>query len=228
MKETIKRVPVLSDFARALYRRAPRRLKQLAFPGSANYWEQRYAGGGNSGAGSYSFLAEFKAEVLNGFVAEHGVGSVIEFGHGDGNQLKLARYPKYAGFDVSPTAVAQCRKAFADDFSKSFRLADQYAGEQADLALSLDVIFHLVEDSVFEAYMRRLFAASRRYVIVYSSNTAENHGLEGDHVKHRRFTDWVAKNATEFKQIRHIPNRYPYTGDHRTGSFADFFVFEKS
>lgn len=228
MKETIKRVPVLGEFARALYRRAPRRLKQLAFAGSANYWEQRYAAGGNSGAGSYSFLAEFKADVLNAFVAEQRISSVIEFGHGDGNQLKLARYPKYAGFDVSPTAVAQCRKTFADDFSKSFRLAEQYAGEQADLALSLDVIFHLVEDSVFEAYMRRLFAASRRYVVVYSSNTNENHGVEGDHVKHRRFTDWVAKNANEFRQIRHIPNRYPYTGDHRTGSFADFFMFERS
>ena len=228
MKEAIKRVPVLSDFARALYRRAPRSLKKLAFPGSANYWEQRYAEGGNSGAGSYSFFAEFKAEVLNAFVSEQQVSSVIEFGHGDGNQLKLAHYPKYLGFDVSSTAVAHCRKVFAGDSSKSFRLAQDYAGEQADLALSLDVIFHLVEDSVFDAYMRRLFAASQRYVIVYSSNTDENQGVEGDHVKHRRFTDWVAKNVPGFRQIRHIPNRYPYTGDHRTGSFADFFVFEKS
>lgn len=37
---------------------------------SKNYWENRYKSGGNSGAGSYSNLAEFKAEIINEFVAK--------------------------------------------------------------------------------------------------------------------------------------------------------------
>jgi hypothetical protein len=32
------------------------------FSGSKAYWENRYADGGNSGAGSYNRLADFKAE----------------------------------------------------------------------------------------------------------------------------------------------------------------------
>lgn len=107
------------------------------FPGSGAYWEERYAEGGNSGVGSYGFLAEFKAEILNAFVAAHGVRTVIEFGCGDGNQLRLARYPVYVGYDVSRTAITHCRKMFKSDDQKSFRLMGEYNGERADLTLSL-------------------------------------------------------------------------------------------
>ena len=40
------------------------KLKQVLFPGSAEYWENRYAYGGSSGQGSYGRLAKFKAEVV--------------------------------------------------------------------------------------------------------------------------------------------------------------------
>nr|BFF27640.1 hypothetical protein GCM10025732_56050 [Glycomyces mayteni] len=63
------------------------------FPGSAAYWEKRYADGGNSGGGSRGTNAEFKAEVLNKFTAEHGIESVIEFGCGDGEQLSSPSTP---------------------------------------------------------------------------------------------------------------------------------------
>ena len=36
----------------------------------SNYWDQRYKKGGNSGAGSYGRLAEFKAEIINKFIKE--------------------------------------------------------------------------------------------------------------------------------------------------------------
>ena len=74
--------------------------------------------GGTSGSGSYNQLAHFKAEILNKFVADHEVQTVIEFGFGDGNQLMLARYPQYTGFEVSQVAVDLCRQKFADDASQ--------------------------------------------------------------------------------------------------------------
>src|SRR5690554_228897 len=77
-----------------------RQARRLTF-NSKNYWERRYKGGGTSGAGSYDHLAKFKAEFLNDFVTENDVKEVVEFGFGDGNQLLLANYPKYIGFDVS-------------------------------------------------------------------------------------------------------------------------------
>src|SRR6266571_3595448 len=95
-------------------------IRRALFPGSVAYWERRYAGGGTSGLGSYGELAQFKANVLNKFVSEHSVQSVIEFGCGDGNQLALCRYPRYIGLDVSRSAIMRCLERFRDDPSKSF------------------------------------------------------------------------------------------------------------
>ena len=157
----------------------------------------------------------------------NGIRRVIEFGCGDGNQLALANYPEYLGFDVSETAIRQCRESFANDASRSFRLMQDYAGETAELSLSLDVIYHLVEDGVFEDYMRTLFAAAERFVIVYSSDSDENPRLQSPHVRHRRFSDWIARERPDWRLARRIPNRYPQKGLLGKGSFADFFVFER-
>ena len=198
------------------------------FAGSQAYWQQRYAEQGNSGAGSYGQLAAFKADVLNRFVAAHDIQSVIEYGCGDGHQLSLATYPRYLGFDVSPDALARCRTQFDGDATKAFRLVDAYAGETAELTLSLDVVFHLVEDEVFEAYMDRLFASATRFVIVYSSDTDEQQPGEAAHVRHRAFTRWVAAHQPAWRLIEHVPNAHPYSAEHPDGSFADFYIFART
>jgi SAM-dependent methyltransferase len=191
---------------------------------STAYWENRYRAGGNSGAGSYNRLAEFKARFLNGFVEAKDIGSVIEFGCGDGNQLTLARYPSYVGVDVSNTALAQCRTRFATDHDKQFVHATMADGRRAELALSLDVIFHLVEDHIFEGYMRDLFGAADRYVIVYASNKDEPHSAQ--HVRHRQFTKWVAAHAPDWLLEQTVPNAHPFdAADPDNTSFADFYVF---
>ena len=179
--------------------------QRMAFRGSAWYWEQRYARGGTSGAGSYCAAAEVKAAFLNDFVHSRGAGSVIEFGCGDGNQLSLANYPRYIGLDISRSAIALCQRRFADDPTKSFFLYDgacfsDHAGLfTADLAISLDVIYHLTEDLVFETYMTHLFAAGARYVIVYATNR-EMHST-APHVRHRRFTSWVATHCPGWRLL---------------------------
>jgi hypothetical protein len=196
------------------------------FPGSRTYWEERYAGGGNSGVGSYNKFAEFKAEVLNSFIVANSIDSVIEFGCGDGNQLMLANYPRYMGFDVSATAVDVCLEKFRAEDSKSFKPLELYEGETADLALSLDVIFHLVEDDVYEEHMRTLFNAATKFVIIYSSDTDGNDHKD-KHVKHHKFTRWIEANAAGWSLDRHVPNRYPYMGDYQHGSLADFHIYKK-
>ena len=224
VKNLIKRVPVFNSIAKFFYFIfiAPFR----SFSGSKNYWQRRYSSGGNSGAGSYHKLAKFKAEVLNGFVTDKRIESIIEYGCGDGNQLKLLAYPSYTGFDVSPEAIAQCNKIFSNDKTKTFSLMDDYAGKSAQLTLSLDVIYHLVEDDVFFAYMDRLFDTSEKFVIIYSSNTDNQKKLQAVHVKHRHFSKWIERKA-QWTLLEHIPNRYPYAGDDQEGSFADFYFYEK-
>ncbi len=239
-KKIVKRIPILGPVSRKIRQN----LFTKPFHGSERYWIERYATGGNSGAGSYSKLAEYKAEVLNDFVKENNVKSVIEYGCGDGSQLKLAVYPNYIGFDIAPKAIALCRELFRSDSSKNFKLMEEYEGERAELTLSLDVIFHLVEDEVFESYMKRLFGSSDRFVIIYSSDSDTDEQAQkvaphvkrkkltkwvevAPHVKHRKFTKWVEKNLRGWELIQHIPNKYPFTGDPNEGSFADFYIYKK-
>lgn len=227
-KVWIKRLPVLGTLTRQIYKKIIRKHPEIKpFSGSEDYWEERYADGGNSGAGSYGKLAKFKAEVVNTFIAENGVHTVIEFGCGDGNQLRYMNYPHYIGFDVSESAILLCINRFASDKSKDFRLIREFNNEVANLTLSLDVIYHLVEDNVFETYMKMLFRSSSQYVIIYSSDSDDNLGSTVHHIKHRKFSDWIQNNLPGWELKRHIPNKYPYTGDYLTSSYADFFIYEK-
>jgi SAM-dependent methyltransferase len=199
-----------------------------SFAGSAQYWDHRYAAGGDSGAGSYGKFATFKARVLNGLFAELKIQSVVEFGCGDGNQLTLLKVKQYLGVDVSAQAVARCRERFDGAAGRRFVTLAEYAGEPADCALSLDVIYHLVEDPVYEAYMRQLFDAARSLVVVYSSNHEDPNKREAVHVRHREFTRWVASQAPHWRLLRHVPNAYPFRGNYREGSFADFYAFVRA
>ena len=125
--------------------------------------------------------------------------------------------------------MANCRARFVDDPGKRFATMELYRGETADLTLSLDVIFHLVEDEVYTTHLRQLFAAARRFVIIYSSNREPDAGeVAAPHFRHRRFTDWVATNAPNFRLRAHTPNPFPYNGDEASTSVADFYVYERT
>jgi SAM-dependent methyltransferase len=198
------------------------------FTSSAEYWQSRYQSGGNSGAGSYGRLAEFKATVLNELVASKSVRSVIEIGCGDGAQLGLATYPRYVGVDVSPASVAACAARFAGDQNKAFMTLETFRQQRpkAELGLSLDVIYHLVEDEVFDDYMRNLFDASERLVAIYSSNSSEI-ANPAPHVRHRRFTDWIEREVPGWRLAATHKNPYPFKwSDRKNTSFCDLYVFE--
>jgi len=186
---------------------------------SARYWEARYAGGGNSGTGSSGHLAAFKAEIVNHLVRKYGIRSVLELGCGDGRQLALARYPSYIGVDVSATAIRLCQERFAGDASKAFILGTG-DGLRADMVISLEVIFHLVEDDVFESYMRRLVAAGDRLLVIYSSNRDPD-PASAPHVRHRHVVRWMTANAPEWGKPEVVRNRYPRR------SFSDFFIYRR-
>lgn len=196
--------------------------KKKNFPGSKKYWEERYALGGNSGSGSYDEHAEFKANIINDFVKKNDVKSVIEFGCGDGNQLLKAKYHKYIGLDVSTTAISMCIKSFAEDTTKSFYLYDQSAFVdnhnlfESDLSLSLDVIYHLVEDEVFNKYMQHLFESAKKYVIIYAN---DNDSTTKYHVRWRKFSKWIEKNQSHWELIDKI---------NKEGLHNSFYFYENS
>ena len=195
---------------------------------SKKYWENRYSSGNGSGSGSYGRLALFKAEIINDFIKDKNIKNVIEFGVGDRNNLSLYKIKKYTGYDVSDSVISQVQRKFACDKTKKFKTINNYNGETADLTLSLDVIFHLVENEIFDAYMSRLFDASLHYVIIYSPNK-ESKRHYGEHVKLRKFTDWVYKHRPKWQLIYSIKNRYPENiyNANRT-SFSNFYIFSNA
>jgi hypothetical protein len=221
MKEVIKRTPILKSILEKVDRTLN---KPKMFPGSEEYWIQLYNSGENSGPGSYGKLAEFKAEIINNFVEKNNVSTIIEYGCGDGNQLKLAKYPSYIGYDVSPKALALCQNIFQNDKTKSFKLMKEYSGETAQLTLSLDVVYHLIEDDIFYSYMERLFNSSERYVIIYSTNYHKEY--KKSFVKHRQFSQWIETNKPNWKLAHYLPNRYPNNRDVKEGSNACFYIYE--
>jgi SAM-dependent methyltransferase len=230
LKSLVAATPLLGAAARSLARTSVIEglRRRFGFRGSSSYWEKRYQQGGTSGSGSFGRLAEFKAEILNGYVEKMGIQSVIELGCGDGAQLALARYPRYVGIDVAEGSISGCRRRFEGDASKSFYLAGQMPADlgRFDLVLSLDVIYHLVEDEVYYAYMRSLFAHAGRFVAIYSSNRIEP--SDAPHVCHRLFTQWIKVNEPQWIETGHLPNRYPYDPARSSDtSFADFYFFEK-
>jgi len=192
------------------------------FSGSVTYWERRYQRGRNSGAGSYNQLASFKARVLNNFVIENQIQSIIEFGCGDSNQLTLAKYPAYIGLDVSQTAIEMCKVAFANDTKKSFYLyhplsfVDHHNLFVAELGLSIDVLYHLVEDDIYYTYLDHLFNAATKYIIIYSSNYDGSISLP--HIKHRLFYPDVKARYSSWELVNKIDN----PNNH---SSADFYFF---
>lgn len=194
---------------------------------SAKFWDDRYAQNGNSGAGSYGRLAQFKADIINKIVEKFDISSVVEFGCGDGNQLKLSNYDEYLGYDVSEVVIESCHEVFSGDNTKKFKLLSEYVHQQFDLALSLDVIYHLIEDDVYDDYLHKLFSSSSNLVIVYSSNV--DRVTNDAHVKHREFCSWVALNYSHFHLIEKIENIYKYDPKNQSDtSFADFYIFQNT
>lgn len=202
------------------------------FVSTHQYWEDRYAAGGTSGSGSAGVLAQFKAKIINDFVQDRRIQTLIEFGCGDGNQLALSHYENYLGLDISISAIRQCIGKFSADKTKKFCLYDPECfldnGDDfvANASLSLDVIYHLIEDDVFKSYMEHLFRSAEFYVIIYSSNFER--AVSARHVMHRKFTPYIAEHFPDWKLLKQIKNPHPAKSDEdKFGSFSEFYIYER-
>ena len=198
----------------------------IGFKNSRGYWETRYRIGGHSGEGSRGEPARYKAEVINEFLKERQIQSMIEFGCGDGHQLGMFMVPHYTGVDVSRTIIEHCRKLYASDDSKSFIVLDDYHDEKAQLAVSLDVIFHLVEDKVYDEYMERLFNAATNYVMIYSTSV-DLASTGTPHVRHRDCVTDVARRFPSFKRLTGAETALPPPVRFDRGQPTSFFIYQR-
>jgi cyclopropane fatty-acyl-phospholipid synthase-like methyltransferase len=224
-KSNIKKIPFLGNF-----------IKKIAFilkpsppdfPGTLIYWENNYAAKNSSGPGSYGKFAESKAHELNTFVKERDIQSVIEFGCGDGNQLSYARYPQYIGLDISKTAIGFCKELYKNDPTKKFfqyfpmQFDSSTEAFKAELAVSLDVIYHIIEDDLFEKYLGHLFSAAQKYVIIFAADI-ESPFDRKSHVRHRKFSKWIENNLSDWKLEYTIPPEKQLCSNY------SFYVYKKT
>ncbi|MDR0355590.1 MAG: tetratricopeptide repeat protein, partial [Deltaproteobacteria bacterium] len=195
-----------------------------------DYWEERYKSGGDSGSCSQGRLGQFKAEIINDFAEKHNIKVAADFGCGDGEMSSLLKFEKYYGFELSPTAVGACQKRFAGDQSRAFLPYVPQRWQQnipilSELALSLDVVYFILEDVAYTAYLNHLLQLPSRFVIIYSSNVDQNRSLAA-HLRNRKFTNWISLNRPDWVLAGFVPNRHPFepTDSNRT-SISDFYIF---
>lgn len=186
----------------------------------AGYWDRRYRDGRTSGAGSEGDEGAYKAMYVNEFMRDHDIVSVIDWGCGDGQvlgQLELRNpWRAYTGIDVSPTIIERMRQRYRE---LEFMNAEEACKGQysADLALSMDVLFHLPDDGDYFTYLDHLFDSAEKYVLVYSTNYAG--GRTARHVFRREFTPDIAGRFPDW-ELRTVETPL------REG-LASFFVYEK-
>ncbi|MDM5280312.1 class I SAM-dependent methyltransferase [Paenibacillus silvae] len=189
-----------------------------------DYWERTYRKGETSGRGSYGVLAEFKAEVVNALIQREGIRRVIEFGCGDGNQLKYMDYGEYLGMDVASASVEHCASMYADDPSKSFMvyrpgLWVNRGFLQADLTVCLDVLYHITDETDFRQTLHDVLQASTRWVVLYTRlREQEEPGVRT--IQDRNLFHYLF-DFPEFKVHEIIRQRYPEQ------SSADFVILKR-
>ncbi|MBO7746128.1 hypothetical protein I8J29_18110 [Paenibacillus sp. MWE-103] len=189
------------------------------------YWEDAYKGGATSGSGSFGDLAAFKAEVVNGLVARYNARRVVEFGCGDGNQLRLMRYPSYLGLDVSASAVRMCAERFASDESKSFMLYRpgllvNRGFLEADMTVCLDVLYHITDEADYRATLKDLFGPRPEVVVLYTRLTRGDEPQVVETIRDRDvFHDLAAFQDYFVHEI--IPQRF------KAQSSADFIILRR-
>jgi hypothetical protein len=191
---------------------------------SENYWEKRYLSGGISGSGSMGLLAAFKAKIINSVAEELLATGAIEFGCGDGYQLGMFKFERYLGLDPSISAIQLCKKMYDKDPTKRFKILSKYDTEKDDVSLSLDVIFHLVEDDIFYKHLQQLFVAARKAVIIYSSNF---NAARMYHERHRCFSEVIDQLFPKWELRNCIINEFPYGQNKKIESVSrsNFYIY---
>lgn len=150
---------------------------------------------------------------------------MLEFGCGDCNQLSLADYPDYVGLDISETSIKLCRDTKFERPGKKrfYHLTPSLDPTRfgADMTMSLDVLYHLVEDKVFLKYIRNLFCSSKKWVVIYSSDMELWHV---PHVRDRKFTDAVAAMFPNWHLEQVISNPLKHKD---SMARSDFYIYKK-
>jgi len=187
------------------------------FINSKQYWENRYFFGGNSGRGSYKEEALIKADFVNNSISKYNINSIVDIGCGDGNNLMLFDQVDYIGIDPSETIINLNKKKFIRDNQKKFyllngnqieiaKIANNFISNRNSITLSLDIIFHLVEDYSYHDHIELINNINSNYCLIVSTNYEANYNLATPHVRHRKFSRDFESNCWSLINKKVIKN----------------------
>ena len=186
-----------------------------------SYWNNRYQNGGNSGEGSYNDYATHKASVVNNLINKDNINIISEYGCGDGNQVGLFKgFKEYHGYDISPYIISKCKEVYKNRADMYFYY-EKSELPKSDLSLSLDVIYHIMDDKDLENYLIFMFNNSDKYVLIFSSNHDNNEENKvKDIMVHRIITDIIKRIVVNFELVGVIDNNLKTS--------AKFFLYKKT
>ncbi len=194
-----------------------------------DYWDRRYLNGGTSGGGSYGVTRDFKLGFLNRFFKDNYISSVVDLGCGDGSVASGLVVTSYTGIDIAPEAVRRCVATMSAP-GRTFHVSDDfpYASKKGsyDLALSQDVLYHLIPEDMFEQHLSRLFHLAARFVIIFSTDR-EYAAAFSEHVKHRNFTKHVAEKMPQWKLMEVVNNPLKSEKIPQENPSSDFFIYRR-
>jgi len=159
----------------------------------------------------------FKSNIINNFNEKNKIKSIIDYGfYNNSNEIKLinTRNKLYIGLDVNKTNIQKCKKIFKNDKTKKFINLDEITNTnnnlRADLVLSFNIIYNLLDEKIYKQYIENIFLMSKKYVIIYSPNLNYN-------IKKINFIEYIFENCHQFNLIEIVKNKSPYP----------FYIFQK-
>jgi len=131
-----------------------------------NYWDKRYADGGNSGCGSTGHLREWKWNTIKRFVES--IDEVIDVGCGDLSFWDTTTLPEgYVGIDASEVIITKNKLQYPNArFYKSMSSAP--LGIVAPIVFCFDMLFHIMDDDVYKGTIENLCRMSSDYIFIYT------------------------------------------------------------
>lgn len=131
-------------------------------------WDTSRAGTGTSGSGSTLQTSREYRAFLEGFIAEHGVRSVVDAGCGDWEFSQAVDWKgaTYLGIDISPEVVDGVKQRFEKDGVR-FQVGDVTEDIPAgDLLVCKDVLQHLSNDLVRKFIKNNLRRGKYQWAII--------------------------------------------------------------
>jgi 2-polyprenyl-3-methyl-5-hydroxy-6-metoxy-1,4-benzoquinol methylase len=189
------------------------------------YWEKRYVAGGNSGKGSYNEPHLFKTAVVNEFIEDNDIKTILDMGCGDGHFASSIKVKRYIAYDVSPSIIDINKIKYKDKKNISFTNDLLQVNEIIDCTISIDVIYHVTNTAEYKKYLANLFNMSNKYCIIYSSNVNQDEEFiqkyhPTSHVFHRQFTKDI--DFSKWKYFDYLKEK-----NKTTDLLGSFFFFKR-